>query len=116
MNRRRWMGVLLVLVVVGGAASILVGDWNDGHEQGTYLDVDPVAPNETVTPVSETPTGNTTIAYTELSPAQQRVFRQAVTADDGFVAIPDDVAADVWIQHAAVRYRNQTYEVAVAVS
>ncbi|MFB6297919.1 MAG: hypothetical protein ABEH56_05305 [Salinirussus sp.] len=108
MDRRSWIVAGAVVVVVAGVsgwvAVMVLG--SSAHGGGSYLDVNRV----------ESPgPANQTVAFSELSADQQRVFERALQAED-LVAIPDDVDRNVWIQHRYVRYENDTYEVAVAVS
>jgi hypothetical protein len=53
------------------------------------------------------------VAFDALTAGQQRVFERAL--GEGYAEIPPDVDDEVWIDSEYVRYRNETYAVAVAV-
>ncbi|MBX0303573.1 hypothetical protein [Haloarcula salinisoli] len=71
-----------------------------------YLDVEPAEGNVSA---------NETVAFEELSPAQQELFERARNSSE-LVEIPGDLDYTVFAENRYVHYQNRTYEVAVAVS
>lgn len=108
MKHRYWIGLGIVLLLVVSVGGVLLTELDlDGHTTASYLDVSPAESDDSI---------NQTVAFSNLSPAQQRAFKQALNDEDNYVQIPDGVDEQVWIENRAVRYQNRTYEVFVAVS
>ncbi|MDS0259099.1 hypothetical protein NDI56_06805 [Haloarcula sp. S1CR25-12] len=105
MRRRHWLGLgcLLVLLVTGAYVS-LAGQSSRGS--AAFLDIEPA---------DGTVPENETVAFTELSPAQQDLFERARNTTET-VEIPPDVDDDAFADNRYVRYQNRTYETIVAVS
>ncbi|MDS0283056.1 hypothetical protein [Haloarcula onubensis] len=106
MDRGYWLlaGCALTLAVGGfGAYAIFAGQ--NTHSSAAYLDVDTADGNVS---------GNETVAFDDLSPAQQEVFERARNSTE-MVDIPPDTDYVVFVDNHYVRYRNRTYQVAVAV-
>lgn len=55
------------------------------------------------------------IDFSDLTPRQQRIFRNASSSGGDLVQIPSSIDEAVWVKHDFVRYQNQIYPVAVAV-
>lgn len=111
MDRRYWLvaGVVASLLVVGGAA--LVADRPAGPDPPDESADDVYVQVERVTdPVPD----SETVAYESLTPEQQDLFESAL-ADGGLVPVPDGADSSAWYDIDYVRYRNETYEVLVAV-
>jgi len=108
MKHRYWIGLSVVLLLVIGVGGVLFyGSGLDGHTSASYLDV---------SRVDSTISENETVAFSNLTPSQQRVFENALKDEDNYVQIPASVDEQVWIENNHVQYQNQTYRVAVAVS
>lgn len=103
MNRRTWVGIGVVLVLAIGVGFVQFS-LND-QDKTQYL---------TVNQVNRTPPDSHTIAFTDLTAAQQRVFNKSRN-QEGLVRIPADVDAAVWKDNEYVTFDNQVYEVVVAV-
>lgn len=107
MGRGYWLlaGAVLIHLVVGGGVYIALAGQN-AHSNARYLDARPADGNVYL---------NETVAFEDLSPAQQKAFQRARNSTE-MVEIPADLDGDVFIDNRYVRYQNRTYEVAVAVS
>jgi len=107
MDRGYWLlaGAVLILLVVAGGIYIGVAGQN-AHNSAEYLQVEPAEGNISA---------NETVAFEELSPAQQDLFERARNTSE-ITEISADTDYDVFIDNRHVRYRNRTYDVAVAVS
>ncbi|MFB6136618.1 MAG: hypothetical protein ABEJ04_07645 [Halobacteriaceae archaeon] len=107
MEHRYWVGLGVALLLTAGVGGVLLGGFGpDGHRSVSYLDV---------TPVDGNVSAGRTVAFADLTSAQRRVFEDALEAEDGFVAIPEGVDREVWVENDYVEYRNRTYRTAVAV-
>lgn len=109
MNRTLWIILSIILLgsVFVGVALLQDVDL-DGHTNDRQLSVHPVEADQGW--------NGTVVEFDDLTPAQQRVFRQALNSESNSAAIPDGVNGEVWIENDAVRYQNQIYEVYVAIS
>ncbi|MBX0284949.1 hypothetical protein EGH22_01295 [Halomicroarcula sp. F28] len=107
MDRRTWLlaGCVLAFLVVGGGIYIGLAGQN-AHGSAAYLDVEPAEGNVSA---------NETVAFEELSPAQQELFERARNSSE-LVEISADLDYTVFAENRYVHYQNRTYEVAVAVS
>jgi isopropylmalate/homocitrate/citramalate synthase len=72
---------------------------------GERLSVEPADANATYD-------SDEVVAFEAMTQAQKRTFRAALNAESGRVEITN-ASSEVWTDHRAVRYRNETYEVYV---
>lgn len=95
--------MLALLLTAGAVYAALIGQ--NAHSNARYLDVDPA---------EGTVSANETVAFEDLSPAQQEQFERARNSTE-IIEIPAGLDADAFIDNRYVRYQNRTYDVAVAV-
>ncbi|WP_188879947.1 hypothetical protein [Halarchaeum nitratireducens] len=54
------------------------------------------------------------VQFDELTPAQQRVFKDAL--QKGIADVPNNVSIDPWTHYRYVKYHNNTYEAVVSTA
>jgi len=106
MNRRYRIGIagVALLLLVGASIYVFIAGQNS-HSSTAYLDVEPAEGNVSA---------NETVAFEQLSPAQQDLFERARNTTE-MVEIPPELSEDVFTDNRYVRYRNRTYETTVIV-
>jgi hypothetical protein len=113
MERRHWF----VLTVLAVAPLTALWGWQVVADPGVRAGD---APGPASLHVSEAEPGeappadsDAVVAFDALTAGQQHVFERAL--GEGYAEIPPDVDDEAWVDSEYVRYRNQTYAVAVAV-
>ncbi|WP_380674626.1 hypothetical protein [Salinigranum sp. GCM10025319] len=103
--QRELAAVVAVVALVGLCVAGVFAYMELTTTHGEWLSVEPADANATYD-------DDEVVAFESMTPAQQRTFRAALDDEDGRVEITN-ASSEVWTDHRAVRYRNETYWVGV---
>jgi hypothetical protein len=93
------LGVVAVLLCVGGALAYLSLTTHSAKHL-TVEETDTIYPRDEV------------VEFESMTPAQRRTFEAALADEDNRVEVTE-ARTEVWIDHRAVSYRGERYEVYV---
>lgn len=106
MVSRRWTVAFVIVILV-----ITVG---------VELGLDSITPDQEsqydlhVTQANGNVSSDEIVQFEELTPGQQRVFKDALL--QGNTDVPDTVSVQLWIDNRYVRYQDRTYRTAVSTA